>query len=87
MEIPFMVKDSRSPGVLVHPEGFKGEGEAFMIRATYRADDVLESGKVLHFTEHDGEPIELAVSSVSSAGSLELGPENASDFAVAFGLD
>jgi hypothetical protein len=47
----------------------------------------LKAGDVLAFVEHDGEPIELIATEATIDSHVEFGPESASDFAVAFGLD
>jgi hypothetical protein len=91
MEIPFKIKNSDTTGVLVHPEAFSGGTAVILIRAEYRLNDgsaeVLAPGSVLVFVEHDGEPIELIATEATTDSHVELGPENASDFAVALGLE
>jgi hypothetical protein len=87
MEIPFTVKDSQTSGTLFHLETFQAEDGAIMIRGAYRADDLVTPGQTLVFTEHDGTPLELSASAATTDGHVDLGPEGASDFAIAFGLD
>jgi len=87
MEIPFTIKESQTSGTLFHLETFQGGAGAIMIRGAYRADDLVTPGQTLVFTEHDGTPLELTASAATIDGHVDLGPEGASDFAVAFGLD